>query len=109
MSTQVPIEQIQEDLIRFGRAAVRIVEAADTLLSFKPVWTERLLLRLVRALYQHRLRDIVALAPADMTAEILAASEKMTGPVRGLRRIDIQRGAIDDWTVEFCRCILDTC
>jgi hypothetical protein len=28
------------------------------------VWTERLLLKLVRALYQHRLREIVANAPA---------------------------------------------
>jgi len=61
---------------------VRIVEAADILLSFKPVWTERLLLRMVRALYRHRLQELVALAPAEMTAEILAASEKMTGPVR---------------------------
>ena len=60
-----------------------MVEAADVLLSFKPVWPERLLPRLVKALYQHRLRDIVALAPADMTAEILVASEKMSGVVMG--------------------------
>jgi len=38
--------------------------------------------RLVRALYSHRLRGLVAVLPADITGEILAASE-MTGPVRG--------------------------
>jgi hypothetical protein len=54
MSTQA---EIVENLIRLGRAAVRITEVADILLSFKPVWTERLPPRLVRALYQHRLRD----------------------------------------------------
>ncbi len=47
----------------------------------KPVWTERLLLRMVKALYQHRVKDIVAHAPAEMTAEVLAASDKMTGMV----------------------------
>ncbi len=61
---------------------MRIVEAADILLSFEPVWTERLL-RMVRALYRHRVRDMVANAPAEMTADVLAASEEMTGPVRG--------------------------
>jgi hypothetical protein len=50
MSTQAEAEKIVENVIRLGRAAVRITEAADILLSFKPVWTERLLLRLVRAL-----------------------------------------------------------
>ena len=50
MSTPTEAEKIVEAVIRAGRAAVRIVEAADTLLSFKPVWTERLLLHMVRAL-----------------------------------------------------------
>jgi hypothetical protein len=60
-----------------------MVEAADVLLDHRPVWTEWLLLRLVRALYSHRLRGLVAVLPSDLTAEILAASERMTGPVRG--------------------------
>ncbi len=43
-----------------------------------------------------------------MTAEILTASEKMTGTVRGLRRIDIQRGAIDERWKESARTFLYT-
>lgn len=39
----------------------------------EPVWTERLLLRLVKALYSHRLREMVAVLPPELTAEILAA------------------------------------
>ena len=81
MSTQA--DENGENLITYGRAVVRIIEAADALLDRRPVWTERLLLRLVRALYSHRLRDLAAVLPSDLTSEILAASEKMTGVVRG--------------------------
>jgi len=38
---------------------------------------------MVKALYQHRLRGLVKALPAEVSAEILTASEKMTGPVRG--------------------------
>ena len=81
MSTQA--DQLGERVIVIGRAYVRIIEAADVLLDRQPVWTERLLLRLVRALYSHRLRGLVAVLPADIMGEILAASEKIAGPVRG--------------------------
>ena len=53
------------------------------LLSFGPAETERLLLRLVKALYQHRLRELVKEVPPAISAEILSASEKMTGRVKG--------------------------
>ena len=52
------------------------------LMDRRPMWTERLL-RLVRALYRLRLRGLVVALPSDIMGEILAASEKMTGPVRG--------------------------
>ena len=80
MSTRA--DQLGERVIVMGRAYVRLVEAADVLLDRQPVWTERLLLRLVRALYSHRLDGLGAVLPADIMGEILAASEKMTGPVR---------------------------
>ena len=53
------------------------------LLEQNPVWTEQLLLRLVRALYTRRLRGLVAILPPELTAEILAASEKTSGVVTG--------------------------
>ena len=80
MSTKA--DQLGERVIVTGRAYVRMVEAADVLLDRQPVWTERLLLRLVRTLYSHRLRGLVAVLPADIMGEILAASEKIAGPVR---------------------------
>ena len=83
MSALLDTDPIRENVITEGRAYVRIVEAADVLLDHRPTWTERLLLRLVRALYTHRLRELVAGLPSDLTAEILAASERMTGAVRG--------------------------
>jgi hypothetical protein len=82
MSTALTPEQITSNMITTGRAYVRLVEAADVLLDRQPVWTERLLLRFVRALYSHRLRELVAVLPSDIMGEILAASEKM-GLVRG--------------------------
>ena len=48
---------------------MRLVEAADLLPSHSPVWTERLLLRQVKALCQHRLRKLVAELPPEITAE----------------------------------------
>ena len=83
MGKDLTPEQTVNNVVTFRRAYVRIIEAADLLLDRRPVWTEWLLLRLARALYSHRLRGLVAVLPADVTAEILAASEKMTGLVRG--------------------------
>lgn len=84
MSTneQTPAEEIINNAVGLGRAYVRMVETADALLERKPFWTEKLLLRIVRTLYSHRLREMVATLPPELTDEVMAASEKMTGPVR---------------------------
>ena len=83
MSTQLTAEQIVANAVTMGKAIVRLLEACDILLERNPVWTEQLLLRLVRALYTHRLRGLVAILPPKLTAEILAASEKTSGIVTG--------------------------
>ena len=72
----------QQRVITTGRACVRLIEAADALLGYRPAWTEVLLLRLVRALYRHWLRQLRGALPAEMGAEILAVSEKIEGPVQ---------------------------
>jgi hypothetical protein len=73
-------------VIAASRAYVRLIEAADVLPGYRPAWTEALLSRrlrgLARALYRHRLRSLVAALPAEVSAEILAASEKIEGPVQ---------------------------
>ena len=83
MRTDLTPEQIIANAVTMGKALVRLLEACDILLERNPVWTEQLLLRLVRALYTHRLRGLVAILPPKLTAEILAASEKMSGIVTG--------------------------
>ena len=86
MHTDVTPEQIIANAVTLGKVLVRILEACDILLERNPVWTEQLLLRLVRALYTHRLRGLVAIWPPELTAEILAANEKMSGVVTGFSR-----------------------
>jgi hypothetical protein len=78
--------QITQSVITAGRACVRIIETADALLGYCPVWTEALLLRMVRALYRRRLGQLLGALPAEMRAEIWAASEKIEGPVREVGR-----------------------
>ena len=79
MSTEAG--QLKESRTITGRVYLRLVEAANILLAHRPVWTEWLLLRLVRVLYSRRLRRLVAVLLSDLTAEILAASERMAGPM----------------------------
>ena len=83
MRTDPTPDQIIANAVTMGKALVRLLEACDILLERNPVWTEQLLLRLVRALYTHRLRGLVAIWPPELTAEILAASEKTSGIVTG--------------------------
>jgi hypothetical protein len=86
LRTDLTPEQIIANAVMLGKVLVRILEACDILLEKNPVWTEQLLLRQVRALYTHRLRRLVAIWPPELTAEILAASEKMSGVVTGFSR-----------------------
>jgi hypothetical protein len=73
-------EQPRENVIVFGRAMVKLLEGADYLYPDSRR-AERLTLKIVRWLYRKRLRELIALVPADIGAEILAASENITGPV----------------------------
>ena len=59
---------------------VKILEGADYLYPDSRRM-ERWTLKLVRWFYRKRLRELIALVPADAGAEILAASENITGPV----------------------------
>ena len=70
----------QENVIAFGRAMVKLLEGADYLYP-ESRRVARLTLKIVRRLYRKRLRELIALVPADAGAEILAASENIKGPV----------------------------
>jgi hypothetical protein len=73
-------EQRRSNVITYGRAMVKIVEGADHLYP-DSLRLERLTLKVVRGLYRRRLRELIAAVLADIGAEILAASDNITGPV----------------------------
>lgn len=73
-------EQRRTNVITYGRALVKILEGADHLYPDSRR-LEHLTLKVVRWLYRRRLRELIAAVPADIGAEILAASDNITGPV----------------------------
>jgi hypothetical protein len=78
--SSLPSTQRRENVIATGRAIVKIVEGADYLYPHSRR-VERLILKIVRWLYRKRLRELIATLPADIGAEILVASDNITGPV----------------------------
>jgi hypothetical protein len=86
MSKLLTAEEILNNAVGLGRAYVRMVETADALLEREPFWTEKLLLRIVRTFYSHRLREMVAVLPPELTDEVLVASERMMGVAKGFTR-----------------------
>lgn len=83
MSMGPTSEQTVVNVVALGRCYVRLVESADYLLEHQPTWLECFALRLLRSLYSHKLRELVAALPDQIAAEILAEPEKTTEPVRG--------------------------
>ena len=78
--SSLDVEQHRSNVITYGRSLVKILEGADQLYPDSRR-LERLTLRVVRWLYRRRLRELIAAVPADIGAEILAASDNITGPV----------------------------
>jgi hypothetical protein len=69
-----------------GRAYVRLIEAADVLLAGEGDDAERTLLHKMRQTYTSKLRELIGKLPPEATAEILAASDKIIGPVGDVSR-----------------------
>jgi hypothetical protein len=66
-----------------GRACIRLIEAADALLGSELTPEERAALVQARQQCVRRLRGLVARLPPGLTAQILAASDKVVGPSQG--------------------------
>jgi len=77
------MNQNRSQVIAQGRAYVRLIEAADVLLAGEMEEAEDTLLHQVRQIFTGKLRELVATLPPEITAEILAASEKIKGPTKG--------------------------
>ena len=86
MSKSLTAEEIINNAVGLGRAYVRMVETADALLERKPFWTEKLLLRLVRTFYSHRLREMVTVLPPELTDEVMAASDRIMRVGKGFTK-----------------------
>lgn len=70
------------NVIALGRAYVRLIEAAQVIIGHTDVDEERERLEQLVRDYQAGLRDLLSKVSAATAAEILAASEKVLGPVR---------------------------
>ena len=79
MSSLTP-QQRRANAIQFGRAIVKIIKGAEVLLPGSRR-IEHVLLKAVLWLYRPRLRAMIGMLLADVSAEILAASDNITGPV----------------------------
>ena len=86
MSKSLTAEEIINNAVGLGRAYVRMVETADALLERQPFWTEKLLLRIVRTFYSHRLREVVATLPPKLTDEVMAASDRIMRVGKGFTK-----------------------
>jgi hypothetical protein len=81
MDKSLTPNEIRHNVITEGRAMVRLIESIDVLLINSGSRRETWLLKATRGLYQHRLRGLIAVLPSDVSAEILAASDNIKGPV----------------------------
>lgn len=75
-----PLNANQLAAIQQGRAMVRLIEAIDVLLP-GVTEDEAPQLRAMQRKYKRHLRELLADLPAEVVAQILAASEHITGPV----------------------------
>lgn len=60
------------EIIAYGQALVKILQGFETLKP-KAAWFERLLIKLLQTTYRQRLREIVKMAPEDVTNQIFTA------------------------------------
>ena len=81
MDANLTPKEIHSNVVTQGRAMVRLIESIDVLLANSGSWRETWLLKATRGLYSHRLRGLVAALPTDVSAEILAASDNIKGPI----------------------------
>ena len=63
-----------EEILSYGRALAAAIRAADVLIPHASPF-ERLLLRLLRAAYQRRLRALILALPGDIADQILTGQK----------------------------------
>ena len=75
-----------KNVIALGRAYVRLIEAAEVIAGYSENDEEAQRLRELAAEYRQGLRQLIDTVDPHVVAEILAASEKVLGPVNELGR-----------------------
>jgi hypothetical protein len=78
----MPLPTAPQHIIALGRAYVRLIEAAQAIMGYTEHDGERERLRQLVQEYQAGLRQLVGTVPPHVTAEIMAASETILGPVK---------------------------
>ena len=82
MSTKPDMLQIRLSVVVNLRMAMRFLEMTERVVSYDLPWAEELTLRMLQAHYARRIRRVLALMPAKMSA----ASEPTVWPVIGFTR-----------------------
>ena len=59
-----------------GLAMVKVIEGLLVLKDYSGSWRETLLINLTLSLYQHRLREMIKILPAEIGDKILLAGKK---------------------------------
>lgn len=78
------MDEETQTAIQLGRACVRLIESAKVLEAASAEFDARVRYGMAREAAQAQLRILVRDLPADVTAQILVASEKALGPAGDL-------------------------
>jgi hypothetical protein len=71
-----------EDIVRRGRTAVRLIEAVDVLLASATTPNERITYGMARELAVEALREMVRDLEPEITAQIMVANDKRLGTAK---------------------------
>ena len=71
-----------QHIVALGRAYVRLIEAAQLIANYSEPDDEVERLQQLAKQYQAGLRQLLATVSSEVAAEILAASDKVLGPVQ---------------------------
>ncbi len=83
MNVRLDSVGIRRSIVACAQAVTRVIEMTDLPLYHQLSWTEQITLRMIQAHYMSRVRSLLANMPAEITHEILTASDKTSGAVIG--------------------------
>lgn len=75
-ANRIQMETPYNHIIGNGLAMVKVIEGLLVLKAYSGSWRETLLIKLTLSLYQHRLREMIKILPAELGDEILLSGKQ---------------------------------